>query len=75
MSSWAYGLVEDDEGLYLCEVYMLGKKPKDFGFYNLVWKDINKETVEMIKKDICDQLDVIVFDKKRKYKFKVENNG
>ena len=74
MSSWAYGLAEEDGDLYLCEVYMIGKKKKDFGFYNLNWKDINKENVDMIKKDICDQLDAVIKNKKRKYKFKITSD-
>jgi hypothetical protein len=72
MGSWAYGLVEEDGDLKLCEVYLLGESEEDIGFYNLNWKDINEESLEVIKKDVCDQLDAVVNGKVEKFKWVVK---
>jgi len=79
MGSWVYGLMEENGNLELCEVYIVKfskewwlPNKKNTGFLNLNWKNIKKHNVELIKKDICEQLDAIVYNKKNKYKFKLK---
>jgi hypothetical protein len=53
MGGWAYGLVEMDGRLVLCEVYNV-QVGKNFerGYYEIKWKDMTIKTKVMVLQDL-----------------------
>ena len=62
---WCYGLVQEKDGLMLCEVYF---KDKPFMYVPVNWKEVNEEDIKKVLKDIKQQIKYKKFLKKEDFK-------